>query len=106
MSYRQITSEERYMLSAPRLQGVSQADIARQLGRHCSSISREIRRNQCNHGTYRPSKADGRTRRRRSHSRRSLRPDQLVRSHSDQFNLSTRIVTCDACRTPKPDATR
>lgn len=73
MSYRQITSEERYMLSALRMQGISQAAIARQLGHHRSSISREIRRNQCNDGFYRPSKADSRTRRRRSHSRRNWR---------------------------------
>ena len=71
MSYPQIAPEERYMLSAPRLQDVSQADIARQLGRHRSSISRQIRRNPCNDGAYLPSKTDGRTRRRRSHSRRN-----------------------------------
>jgi hypothetical protein len=61
------------MLSAPRLQDVSQADIARQLGRHRSSISWEIRRNPCNDGANLPSKTDGRTRRRRSHSRRNWR---------------------------------
>ena len=73
MSYLQITSGERYMISALRVQGLSQAAIARQLGRHRSSISREIRRNHCNDGHYRPSKADSRTRRRRSHSRRNWR---------------------------------
>ncbi len=62
MSYLQITSGERYMISALRVQGLSQAAIARQLGRHRSSISREIRRNHCNDGHYRPSKADSRTR--------------------------------------------
>jgi hypothetical protein len=73
MSYRQITSGERYMISALRLQGLSQAAIARQLGRHRSSISREFCRNQCNDVGYRPSKADSRTRRRRSHSRHNWR---------------------------------
>ena len=71
MSYLQITSGERYMISALRLQGLSQGAIARQLGRHRSSISREIRRNCCNDGHYRPTKADSRTRRRRSQSRRN-----------------------------------
>ena len=33
-------------------------------------------------------------------------PDHLVRSHTDQFNISTRTVTCDACRIRKPDVTR
>jgi IS30 family transposase len=32
--YRQITTEERYTLAALRTQGLSQAAIARQLGRH------------------------------------------------------------------------
>ncbi|MFB3111512.1 MAG: hypothetical protein ACE10G_05715, partial [Gemmatimonadales bacterium] len=30
----------------------------------------------------------------------------VVRSHSDQINISTRTVTRDACRIRKPDATR
>ena len=69
MSYHQITSEERYMISAMRLQGFCNGRIASQLGRHRSSIGREIRRNRCNDGDYRPSKADSRTRRRRRESR-------------------------------------
>jgi transposase, IS30 family len=73
MNYRQITSGERYMISALRMQGLSLATIADQIGRHRSSVSREIRRNQCDDGAYRPSKADSRTRTRRSHSRRNWR---------------------------------
>lgn len=73
MRYRQITSGERYMLAALRKQGSSAAAIARQLGRHPSTIAREIKRNQCNDGAYRPSKADRRTRGRRSRSRRNRR---------------------------------
>lgn len=73
MTYRQITSGERYMLAALRTQGCSASEIARVLGRHPSSISREIRRNCCNDGAYRPSKADRRTRGRRSRSRRNRR---------------------------------
>ena len=65
MSHHQITSEQRYMLSALRWQGHSYAEIGRQLGKHRSSIMREVRRNQCGDGAYRPSKADSRTRRRR-----------------------------------------
>jgi IS30 family transposase len=61
------------MISALRLQGLSQSAIAEQLGRHRSTIYREIRRNQCVDGGYRPSKAISRTRRRRSHSRRNWR---------------------------------
>lgn len=73
MTYRQITSGERYMLAALRTQGYSASRIARELKRHPSTISREIRRNGCNDGAYRPSKADRRTRGRRSRSRRNRR---------------------------------
>lgn len=79
MTYRQITSGERYMLAALRTQGYTASEIARALGRHPSSISRELRRNGCNDGAYRPSKADRRTRGRRSRSRRNRRfgPDEF-----------------------------
>ena len=71
MKYYQITSEERYTISTLRKQGYSAAKIALYLGRHPSSIYREIRRNGCNDGRYRPSKASRRTRGRRSRSRRN-----------------------------------
>lgn len=71
MTYIQLTSGERYMLSALRKQGLNQAQIARQLGRSPSTISRELQRNCCNDERYRPSKAISRTRGRRSRSRRN-----------------------------------
>ena len=40
--YRQLTSEERHTLSTLRKQGYQQAAIARALGRHRSTISREV----------------------------------------------------------------
>jgi IS30 family transposase len=73
MKYRQITSGERYAISALRRRGLSARQIARELGRSPSSISREIRRNSCNDGGYRPFKASHRTRGRRSRSRRNAR---------------------------------
>lgn len=78
MTYHQITSGERYMLSALRMQGLNASQIARELGRHPSTISRELRRNRCNDGHYRPSKAVSRTCGRRSRSRRNSRfgPEQ------------------------------
>jgi IS30 family transposase len=72
--YNQITSEERYTLGALHAQGFSQAKIARALGRHPSTVSRELRRNSARFdGAYRPSKADERTSGRRSRSRRNRR---------------------------------
>jgi transposase, IS30 family len=44
MSYRQLTLDERYHIQV-RLKCESQAEIARRLGRHPSTISRELKRN-------------------------------------------------------------
>ena len=68
--YRQLTSGERYALSALRKQGYSQAEIARALGRHRSTISREVRRNVKPDGFYRPKDAEDYARWRRSRTRR------------------------------------
>lgn len=72
MTYRQITSEEQYTIAALRREGLNAAEIARRLGRHRSTISREVRRNSSRwDGSYRPSKAIERTNGRRSRSRRN-----------------------------------
>ncbi len=72
MAYHQITSGERYMLSALKRQGFNPSKIARALGRHRSSISRELHRNSSTwDGGYRPFVASHRTRARRSQSRRN-----------------------------------
>ncbi|MFC6635052.1 IS30 family transposase [Microbulbifer taiwanensis] len=75
MKYQQITSDERYTLSLLRLQGFGAARIAEILGRHRSTIYRELKRNSCHRtdGAYRHSKADSRARGRRSRSRRNKR---------------------------------
>jgi IS30 family transposase len=78
MKYRQITSGERYAISALRRRGLSMRQIAAELGRAHTTISREIRRNSCNDGGYRPFKASHRTRGRHSRSRRNaqITPEQ------------------------------
>lgn len=72
-TYRQLTSGERHELSALRKQGLRPAAIARALGRHRSTISREIARNSRKDGGYRPSTADDFARWRRSRSHRNQR---------------------------------
>ena len=72
MSYHQITAAERYTLSVLRQQGLTAAAIARVLGRHRSTIGREVRRNRStSDGAYRVEHADWYARGRRSHSRRN-----------------------------------
>ena len=72
MTYHQITSEQRYMLAALRMQGFSHAEIARQLGFHRSTIGREIKRNSTPwDGRYRAAKAQEFSNGRRSRSRRN-----------------------------------
>ena len=56
--YHQLTQEERYRIGAERSIGSSHAAIARLLGRHPSTIGRELRRNRTAHdGAYRAEKA-------------------------------------------------
>ena len=71
--YHQLTSGERYELRALRRQGCSNAEIARALGRHRSTIGREIARNSRKDGGYRPYTADEMSRARRRRSRRNRR---------------------------------
>lgn len=74
MTYRQITFEERYTVGLLRRQGLSSATIACILGRHRSTILREIRRNRArSDGRYRAQLADWYARGRRSRSRRNRR---------------------------------
>ena len=54
MKYRQLNAEERSALAALRSVGLNQAEIARELGRHWSTVRRELRRNAAPHdGRYR-----------------------------------------------------
>lgn len=56
--YTQLTQEERYQIYILKKAGHHQAEIATMLGRHTSTVSRELRRNQGLRG-YRPQQAHG-----------------------------------------------
>src|SRR5712691_3617489 len=74
MRYRQITFAERYTLGLLRQGGLTPGAIARVLGRHRSTIGREVRRNATpRDGCYRPQLAEWYARGRRSRSRRNRR---------------------------------
>jgi len=71
MSYRHLTMDERNVIFRMTLLGHSQAEIARCLGRHRSTVSRERRRNANCDGRYWPDVAEAKARgRRRAHIRR------------------------------------
>jgi len=74
LTYHQITAAERYTLGLLRRRGLHAAAIARILGRHRSTIGREVRRNGTpRDGCYRPQLADWYAGGRRSRSRRNQR---------------------------------
>lgn len=80
--YHQLTQEERYRITAHRMAGNSQAQIARLLQRHPSTIGRELRRNATRHdGDYRAEKAHSYATARRRRSRRGARfsAEQMAR---------------------------
>lgn len=77
--YHQLTREERYSITGLQRVGLSQAEIARQMGRSPSTISRELRRNCTTHdGRYRAEKAHkyASARRRRARRRSWFSPAQ------------------------------
>jgi IS30 family transposase len=69
MTHQQLNLPRRYMLHALRMQGLSNADIARQMGCHRSTIGRELKRN-VRRGRYIPDEAQMATNARRAQSRR------------------------------------
>lgn len=64
-TYRQLTSEQRYQISALKRIGHSQTEIAKELEVHKTTISRELSRNQGERG-YRPNQAHEKAHERRA----------------------------------------
>jgi IS30 family transposase len=60
MSYKQLTQEQRYQIYACMKANWTQLEIAREIGVHPSTISREVKRNRGGRG-YRPKQAQQRT---------------------------------------------
>jgi IS30 family transposase len=82
MNYRQLNAEERSVLAALRTLGLSQAEIARELGRHRSTVGRELKRNCAPYdGWYRAVRAHQRAHARRYRSRRNRQfgPAEMAR---------------------------
>jgi len=70
MNFRQITEDERYTISRMKVSGHTLTQIAQSIGKHKSSISRELKRNRSPDGSYRPDHAAGHARVMLSRSRK------------------------------------
>ena len=90
MSYQHLTVDERNVIYRMRFQGYSQAEIARCLGRHRSTISRELKRNINAHNRYNPGTAQTFARvRRRAHLRRPKTGDARLMAYvTDRLRTS------------------
>src|SRR3989344_8301708 len=72
-SYRQFTREERILLSALARRRLTQKEIARVLGKHQSSVSREFKRNKKERGSYHAGDAKRAARERREEANAALK---------------------------------
>lgn len=82
MSYRHLTMNERNVIYTMQVQGRSLAEIARCLGRHRSTVSRECRQNVHSEGRYFSGEAQARANsRRRAHLRRPKTGDRRLMTY-------------------------
>jgi IS30 family transposase len=76
MTYHQLTSGDRYTISALKLEGFNCSQIARHIGRHRSTVCRELSRNHCKFNPgYTPQRAHDRAMARKRACRRNKRFD-------------------------------
>lgn len=79
MTYHQLTQEERYLISGGLRLALSQRELAEELGRSRSTVSREMRRNATAHdGAYRAEKAQSYAVARRRRCRRGPQFSDVV----------------------------
>ncbi|SDI00528.1 Helix-turn-helix domain-containing protein [Pseudomonas flavescens] len=88
MKYHEFSIEERATIQVSRLHGMSQRAIAKALGRNCSTISRELRRNTGDNGIYHAPTAQGHMRQRRV----VCRPPKKLVPGAELFELIVQLL--------------
>ena len=83
--YRHLSFEEREQIAIWRLEGVTQAEMARRLGRSSSTVNRELGRNRLPSGGYQPSYAAGSYLARRERAALLERDERLERFVVDRL---------------------
>ena len=86
-TYTQLTTRERYLLDYFLQEGFSVSDISDVLGRHRSTIYREINRNSGSDGIYRPEDAETKAKSRRARSSLKIFDFKMVRDEV-KYHLS------------------
>ena len=81
MSYTQLTMGQRYQIEALKKERLSQSAIARHIGVHRSTVSRELKRNSLESGEYIAERAACDISTRRKNRRLSRRHVLYIRQH-------------------------
>lgn len=86
--YNHLTIEERDLIAVRNAEGIGQEEIAKEIGRSPSTISREIKRNKSSKGLYLAAEADKQAKERKSEAHQKTRiPDEFTRKY-----LEDRII--------------
>ena len=83
--YKQLTHKERYQIYALLKEGLNCSEIARNIGYHKSTISREIKRNSQSKTTYHPDNASVETFVRHKNKNKFIKITKLVKKYIHKY---------------------